>query len=136
MGAVNAPGDDCPSADVVISLTANGDSYAGAARPEFTIDVVSTDSRTCAFNVGARYLTLVISSGGVREWGSDDCTSGSQSRPEMLARGVPVQKTITWDRTLSAPGCHLTPTAARPGTYTATASDAGVRSHTVVFVLG
>jgi hypothetical protein len=132
---LNAPGDDCPSRDVVVSLIASGDNYSGTARPEFTINVVSTDAEACAFNVGPQYLTLVISSGGVRAWGSADCTRGSGTKVAMLGRGVPVEQKITWDRTLSAPGCHMPATAARPGTYTAVASDAGLHSHTVVFVL-
>lgn len=131
----NAPGDDCPASDVVVSLAANGTTFDAGARPEFTVTVVSTASRTCQFNVGPRFLTLVIESGGVREWGSSDCVRGGGSQVKMLSRGVPVQRKLTWDRTLSAPGCHLTGTAARPGTYTASVSDAGVHSHTVVFLL-
>jgi hypothetical protein len=134
---LNAPGDDCPAGDVVLSLSANGDSYGTTAHPVFSIDVVSTDRRTCAFNVGSRYLTLLISSGGVRIWGSGDCAaSRSQSQVAMLSRGVPEQRTITWDRMISSPGCHVPLTAARAGTYTATASDSGVHSRTVVFQLG
>jgi hypothetical protein len=131
---MNAPGDDCPLGAVVISLSA-GNSYTGTARPEFGINVVSTASRTCAFNVGPRYLTVTVASGGVREWGSADCVRGGGSQVVNLGRGVPIHRTITWDRQLSAPGCHTQPTAALPGTYTATAADAGVHTQTVVFVL-
>jgi hypothetical protein len=134
-GGVNAPGDDCPARDIVVSLVASGDTFNAAARPVFTITVVSTAGRDCRFNIGPRYLTLVIESGGVREWGSGDCVRGGGTQVTMLARGVPVQRRISWNRTLSAPGCRLLATAAQPGYYTATASDAGVRSRTVVFVL-
>jgi hypothetical protein len=99
------------------------------------MSVVSTSGSRCAVNVGPRYLTLVISSGSVRVWGSADCIHGSGTQVAMLHRGVPVQRKITWDRTLSSPGCKLSGSAARPGTYTVTASDAGVHSHTLVFVL-
>jgi hypothetical protein len=136
LAGLNAPGDDCPSAGMVVSLTADGDDFGGTARPEFTVSVVSTSGQTCAFNVGARYLTLVIDSGGVREWGSADCYRGAGVKIAMLTRGVPVQQKITWNRELSSPGCRMAPTAAQPGTYTATASDAGVSSHIVVFMLG
>lgn len=131
----HALGDDCPSADVVVSLSANSNSYAPGVRPKFTMKVVSTARRRCAFNVGSRYLTLVISSGNVRVWGSADCIHGPGTQVAMLRRGDPVRHKITWDRTLSSPGCRLPRTAARPGAYTATASDAGVHSHTLVFVL-
>lgn len=128
---INAPGDDCPAGDVVLSLAASGSTFATAVRPRLTISVVSTASQVCRFNVGRRYLTVVIESGKSRVWGSGDCVRGGGTQVAMLARGVPVRRTLTWNRTRSAPGCHLPATAARPGTYTATASDAGVHSHTV-----
>jgi hypothetical protein len=131
----SALGDDCPSADVVVSLSSNGDSYAPGARPKFTMSVVSTAGRRCAFNLGPRYLRLVIHSGSVRVWGSADCLHGSGTQVAMLRRGVPVQRKLTWDRTLSTAGCRLSHTAARPGAYTATASDSGVQSRTLVFDL-
>jgi hypothetical protein len=133
---LNAPGDDCSSADTVISLTANGDDFGTTLRPEFTVTVVSTSGQTCAFNVGGRYLTVDVESGGVHEWGSADCYRGAGVKVDMLSRGVPVTEKITWNRELSSPGCHLAATPARAGAYTATASDAGVSSHTIVFTLG
>src|SRR5215470_4646003 len=63
-------GGDCRPADVVLTLTASSNSYGPAARPKFGIDVVSTASQTCTFNVGTRHLTLLIESGGVRVWNS------------------------------------------------------------------
>jgi hypothetical protein len=134
MAGMNAPGDDCPAADVVISMSA-GNSFAGSARPEFGINVVSTDSRACAFNVGPRYLTVTVRSGGVRAWGSGDCVHGGGTQVVHLSRGVPIHRTITWDRKLSAPGCHLQGSVAQPGTYTAVATDASLHSQTAVFVL-
>jgi hypothetical protein len=134
MAGMNAPGDDCPAGAVVISMSA-GSSYAGSARPGFGINVVSTDSRTCAFNVGPRYLTVTVRSGGVRAWGSGDCVRGGGTQVVHLSRGVPIHRTITWDRKLSSPGCHLRDSTAQPGTYTAVATDAGVHSQTLVFIL-
>lgn len=131
----NTLGGNCPSADVVVSLSSNGDSYAPGARPRFTMSVVSTSGRSCVFNIGPRHLSLVISSGSVRVWGSADCLHGSGTQVATLRRGVPVQRKLTWDRTLSSPGCRMPHTAAQPGAYTATASDAGTHSHTLVFDL-
>lgn len=129
-------GDECPNADVVVSMTASSNSYGGAARPKFVVSVVSTNSRTCAVNTGTRYLTLLIKSGGVRVWDSADCAGKARaSVATKLPRGVPWQRTFSWDRLLSAPGCHLPRTVARPGTYTATASDGRHHTHTLVFVL-
>lgn len=134
MAGMNAPGDDCPAGDVVISMSA-GSSYAAPARPQFGINVVSTDSRTCAFNVGPRYLTVTVRSGGVRAWGSGDCVRGGGTQVVHLSRGVPIHRTITWDRMLSAPGCRMRGSAAQPGTYTAVATDSRLHTQTLVFVL-
>ena len=43
---------------------------------------------------------------------------------------------LTCDRLLSTTGCPAPRPSAQPGTYTATVSDAGVHSRTVVFTLG
>ncbi|HEY3733121.1 MAG TPA: hypothetical protein VGL63_04325 [Streptosporangiaceae bacterium] len=119
----------------MISLTMNGDSFGATARPGFGIDVVSTDRATCTLNLGTKHLTLVISSGGVRAWGSGDCAAGAGSAVTKLPRGVPAQRSITWHRVLSSPGCKTAHTAARPGTYTAVAYDGSLHSQTLVFVL-
>jgi hypothetical protein len=129
------PGGGCPVGSTVVTLTANGSSYGAGSHPRFTLDVVSTASEPCTFNVGARYLTLVIKSGGVRVWGSADCGASAGVSIAHLSRGVPYQRIITWDRMLSSPGCRLARTAAQPGTYTAEASEGTLHSGTVVFVL-
>lgn len=119
----------------MISLTASSDSYASSVQPAFTVDVVSTGTRPCLLNVGGRYLTVVIKSGSVREWGSADCIRVGGSALARLARGVPVQRHIIWDRLLSAAGCPPHRSPARPGTYTVTAADGSLHSGTLVFVL-
>jgi hypothetical protein len=129
-------GSGCPAGAVVITMTASSNSYGARARPEFSVDLVSTDSRTCTLNTGSRHLAVVIESGGVRVWGSADCAGKSgASVTTKLKRGVPLQLRFTWDRLLSAPGCRGAQTPARPGTYTVTVSDGPLRSRTLAFVL-
>jgi hypothetical protein len=129
-------GSGCPAGDVVITMTASSNSYGARARPELSVDLVSTDSRTCTLNTGSRHLAVVIESGGVRVWGSADCGGKSgASVTTKLKRGVPVQLRFSWDRLLSAPGCRGARSPARPGTYTVTASDGALRSRTLAFVL-
>jgi hypothetical protein len=129
-------GGGCPPADVVITMTVGNNSYGAGARPRFSVDVVSTYGRTCTFSTGSRQLVLVVASGGVRVWGSADCAGRrGASVTTKLKRGVPVQLPFTWGRLLSAPGCRGARTPARPGTYTATASDGRLRSRPVTFVL-
>jgi hypothetical protein len=128
-------GDTCPAGDVVISLMSADSSYGGQAWPQFDVAIVSTAAQTCAFNVGAKSVKLVIKSGPARVWGSADCVAGAGSQITKLARGVPAILHISWDRKTSVPGCRLAPAVARPGTYTATAYSGGLSSNTMVFVL-
>ena len=128
-------GDACPAGDVVISLMAADYSYSAQVLPEFEIAIVSTAAQTCAFDVGAKNVQLVIKSGPARVWGSADCVTGAGSQITRLARGVPTVLRITWDRKTSVPGCRLARAAAGPGTYTATAYSGKLGSNTLVFVL-
>ncbi len=50
----------CRPADVVLSLFASQDRYGPGQLPAFTVDVVSTSPRTCTFNVGPKFLAVVI----------------------------------------------------------------------------
>lgn len=125
----------CRPADVVISVFASQDSFGQGQPPEFNLDVVSTADGTCAFNVGPRFLTLVIRAGGKRVWGSADCAAAPGSVVTDLARGVPTMLPVTWDLQTSVPGCPATAAQATAGSYSATASDDGVTSNPVTFRL-
>ena len=107
-------GDSCPAGDVVISLMAAGYSYGPQVLPEFEIAIVSTAAQTCAFDVGAKNVQLVIKSGPARVWGSADCVAGAGSRITQLARGVPTVLRISWDRKTSVPGCPASPRRGGP----------------------
>jgi hypothetical protein len=133
-------GDGCPAGDVVISLSANGQgagelTYGPGAVPEFGVTVVSTAPHTCAFDISAKDVRVVIKSGPARIWASSDCAPGASSRTTRLARGVPAMLHMAWNRKTSVPGCGPAGIVARPGTYTATVYSGPLRSNTVVFVL-
>jgi hypothetical protein len=132
-----APGGTppCPGADVVISLFATGASYSQGQPPGFEVDVVSTAAGTCSFNVGPRYLALVVTAGQRRVWGSADCAPAPGSLVTYLARGVPAVLPFSWDRQTSSPGCAATAGQAGDGSYTATATASGIASNPVTFRL-
>ena len=130
----------CPPGDILVRLFPSQGSYGSHALPEFDVDVVSTAPGSCAVNVGARYLWLVVRSGGIaRVWSSAGCATGAGSRVVWLTHGVPLILHVTWDRKTSSPGCQQARAVVRPGTYTATATAmvSGVRrsSDTKIFVL-
>jgi hypothetical protein len=123
----------CQPGDVVLSVFPSQDSYGPGQPPEFEVYVVSTSDKTCAFNVGPRYLTLVVTAGRTPVWDSADCAAAPGSVVTDLARGVPAMLPVAWDLQSSAPGCTAAPKRAATGTYAATASDDGTSSSAVTF---
>jgi hypothetical protein len=110
----------CRPGGVVLSLSSSQGSFGARQLPVFDLNVVSTSARTCTFNIGAKYLTLVIWEGRTRIWGSADCVEGQGSLVTDLRRGVPTVLPVSWDRETSSPGCEIAPAYVRAGTYTAT----------------
>jgi len=126
----------CGRGDVVLTLLSPRSWYQPQQRPLFGIDAVSTGSRPCLFNIGARYATVVVSAGRARIWGSSDCVRGSGSQMVMLTRGVPAVRWVTWDLRASTPGCRTPGPAASQGAYTAIAFDGLLSSRTMVLIVG
>jgi hypothetical protein len=123
----------CRPADVVLSLVLSQDSYGPGQLPVFDVDVVSTSPRTCTFNVGPKFLAVVVTSGGDRIWNSADCVAGAGSLVTDLVKGVPAVLPISWGRQTSAPGCFVPATRAHAGTYRAAASDGRLVSRKEAF---
>jgi hypothetical protein len=133
--APQGPARACSPGDVVISLFSSQASYGPGQLPEFSVDVVSTSASTCAFNVGPRFLALVITADGKRVWSSADCVAGRGSLQTDLARGVPTAVPLSWDRESSAPGCKAPSRQVTTGSFSAAASDAGLASNSLTFKL-
>jgi len=125
----------CAPSKVVISLFASQVSYPAQSWPQFEVDVVSTGSEPCTFNVGARHLVLVIKAGSVQVWSSAACVQGRKSLVTDLVRGVPTVLPISWDRKASSPGCRLASSPVPAGAYAATASSGQLASNTELFRL-
>jgi hypothetical protein len=123
----------CRPADVVLSLFLSQDRYGPGQLPVFDVDVVSTSRRTCTFNVGPKFLAVVVTAGGDRVWSSADCVAGAGSLVTDLVKGVPAVLPISWDRQTSAPGCFVPATGAHAGTYRAAASDGRLVSRKEAF---
>ncbi len=108
-----------PSA-VVLSLFGSQASYRSGQDPKFNLDAVSTAPGMCTFDVEP---------GGAPGSGRDvvgPCHLGfgrlRPRRPDRAGqahRGVPVQESFAWNRTITLPGCVTLASSARPGTYTA-----------------
>jgi len=129
------PARACKAGNVVISLVVAQDSYGKGQLPEFDVEVVSTGTRTCGFNVGARRLSVVVRTHGKQLWASADCAAGGTRLTTDLARGVPVIVPVSWNRQTSAAACQGDGKQAPAGSYTASASDGGAASNQVRFSL-
>jgi hypothetical protein len=128
----------CKPSQVVLSLVPGEGSYGPHVHPQFNVYVVSIGKRDCSFNVGPRYLSVVIKSGGItRIWSSADCMKDMGSDFVPLSTGVPSVLHFSWDRKASSPGCRTVPVVVRPGTYTATVTAPGdhLASQGMIFIL-
>jgi hypothetical protein len=120
----------------VLSVFASSRSFPVGQDPVFGVDAVSTAPGTCTFDLSPAQLHLVVTSAGRVIWDSADCGGhGGADRLTRLARGVPVQETFTWNRTITLPGCVTLASSARPGSYAAQARTAGIDSELYTFKL-
>jgi len=130
------PGGGCAPNAIVLSLFTSKSSYHGGQYPVFAVYAVSTASRACSFDISPAKLHVQVSSSGRVIWDSADCTRGQPDRRAELRRGVPAQESLSWNRTISLPGCVTVASSARPGTYQVQARDASVASPVRTFKLG
>jgi hypothetical protein len=110
-------GGGCSPRAVVLSLFTSRPDYYGGQDPEFELYAVSTASGACPFDTSPEKLHVVVMSSGRIIWDSADCARGQANRVAELRRGVPAQESVSWNRTISLPGCVTLASAARPGTY-------------------
>ena len=122
------PGGGCAPNAIVLSVFTSKTSYHAGQYPVFEVYAVSTASRACAFNLSPAKLHVLVSSSGRVIWDSADCTRGQPNKRAELRRGVPAQESLSWNRTISLPGCVTVASSARPGPYQVQARDASVAS--------
>ncbi len=120
----------------MLSLFTSKSFYHAGQFPVFEVYAVSTASRACSFDISPAKLHVQVSSSGRVIWDSADCTRGQADRRAELRRGVPAQEALSWNRTISLPGCVTVASSARPGTYEVQARDASVASPVRTFKLG
>jgi hypothetical protein len=119
----------------VLSLFTSKTSYHAGQYPVFEVYAVSTASRACTFNFSPAKLHVLVSSSGRVIWDSADCARGQPNKRAELHRGVPAQESLSWNRTISLPGCVTVASSARPGTYQVQARDASAASPVRTFKL-
>jgi hypothetical protein len=109
------PDGQCPPGSVVLSLFTDRPSYVQGEYPQFAVYAVSTYPGSCQFDPGQ--LQVNVMSEGRIIWDSADCARGNDSHATELARGVPAQADVVWNRTITLPGCQVLAADARDGYY-------------------
>jgi len=130
-----ALGGPCAPGTVVLSVFSTRPSYSGWQDPKFSVYAVSTSVGSCTFDLGPGTLHLEVMSSGRIVWDSGDCARSDNTWTARLSRGVPVLESITWNRTITLPGCVTLASSARAGTYQAQASTASAASAVLSFRL-
>jgi hypothetical protein len=125
----------CAKGAVLLTLRSARHRYASGEEVVFAVGAVSTRSRPCRIDLGPRFTSVVVASGGTPLWDSSSCLRGAASRLVTLRRGAPAFLRVTWDRRTSLSGCPGQGTAAAAGIYTAAAFNGQLRSHATTFVL-
>ena len=126
----------CARGSVALSVSSPQYFYQLGKTPSFTVQAVSRASQPCRFNMSAKFVSVVITSGDRRIWSSADCASGAASNMVVIASGQPAALRLSWDRRTSSPGCSGTGQLVRPGEYQVRAVAGRLHSRGVNFVLG
>jgi hypothetical protein len=117
----------------VLSLFTDRSSYSRGQYPQFQVYAVSTYAGSCEFNPGQ--LQVNVMSEGRIIWDSADCARGSDAHVAQLARGVPAQDALVWNRAITLPGCEVLAANARNGEYQVQARTSTVTSPIRTFKL-
>jgi hypothetical protein len=120
---------------MVLTLHSAQYRYGQGKRASFVVEAVSTASRPCDFNLGSRFVSVVVDSGGTPMWDSSSCVHGTLSRLITMRRGAPAYLRVTWDRRTSLSGCSGQGSETPAGIYTVAAFDAELHSKHVTFAL-
>ena len=125
----------CTRDGVALSVSSPQYFYQPGTTPLFTAHVVDQASGACRFNMSAKVLSVVVTSGDRRIWSSADCASGASSDMTTIASGKPAALRVSWNRRTSSPGCD-SGQLVRPGEYQVSVVAGRMHSRTVNFVLG
>jgi hypothetical protein len=134
--AAGRPARACAPGAVTLRLSTPQNWYQPGATPRFTVSAISERARPCRFNMGTKFVAVVIADGGRHIWSSADCVSGGGSNRVILTQGVPAVLHLSWDRRTSSPGCGGIRQLVPAGEYQVAAVSGPIRSATQNVVLG
>jgi hypothetical protein len=89
--------------------------------PQFDLYAVSTGSGTCTFDLSPDKLYVVVMSAGHVIWDFGRLRRRRRPGQPSSPAASRSQESVTWNRSITLPGCVTLASAARPGTYQAQA---------------
>jgi len=129
-----AASETCAASALSATVETSDARYPKGTAPRFTV-TLSTSGPACS---APGPVSVVVTSGSDRVWGSHDCPANAPAgAPTKLSAGGKASTAFTWQRNRTSPGCATVngDRTAKSGTYTVRASWAGVTSPPVAFVL-
>ena len=126
----------CTRDSMTLSVSSPQYFYQPGTTPRFTAHAVSTAGQPCGFNMGPKFVSVVIAAGNRRIWSSADCVHGAGSNMVVMASGKKAALRVSWNRRTSSPGCSGTGHLVRPGEYQVSVVAGRLHSRSVNFVLG
>lgn len=110
--------------------------YPASGPVHIRFAVSTTSSTPCKRDVGQLANSVIITSSGQRVWSSDDCNPGGDHDVRTLSQGASYVETLTWNVTVSHPGCPSGALMAPTGTYAVVGHNLDVSSPPETFTLG
>jgi len=125
----------CTKDQITVTASTDAASYPVGATPHLRMKIENTSTTACTRDIGASQNELVITSGSVRVWSSDDCSPGGGSQVVTMAPAQSYSVAVTWLGKLSKKDCPANQPSATKGTYKLTGRNGDVTSAPAVFAL-
>jgi hypothetical protein len=125
----------CAKSQISVTASTDAASYAVGSTPRLRMKIQNTSSTACTRDIGAAQNELLITSGTVRVWSSDDCNPGGNTQLVIMQPGQSYSVSVTWLGRLSKKGCPANQPLASKGTYKLTGRNGDVTSAPASFSL-
>ncbi len=107
----------CADAALRLAAATDAASYKVGAKPRVSMTVRNVSGHACRRALGTAATELIITSGSVHTWSSDDCEPGGDAGVAVLQSRGTWTYALPWSGKRAAPRCAVRRTLAGPGTY-------------------
>ena len=125
----------CTKSQISVTASTDAASYPVGSTPHLRMKIENTSSTPCTRDIGASQNELLITSGTVRVWSSDDCNPGGTAQVVTMQPDQSYSVSVTWLGRLSKKGCPANQPLAAKGTYKLTGRNGDVTSAPATFAL-